>query len=294
MVGANRNRYGWIRACGSVSFIVVAPLVGVLVDRQGLGALFWILVPALVLAGLAAAALPPRPESVRLPSLRKAPGTVLGQRPITLFLIGSMVAWMAMSAQNSFFSIYLRQLGAPDSLVGWTWAVAAVMEIPTMFLFPLLARRFGVERLIVAGAAIVFLRQVANVAFTAPALILACSLTQGVGYALLLIGGITFVSLHAPRGTAATAQGLLNGVASSLGAIVGAGAGGQLAGWLTIRGLYLVSAGLGAAAVVLIAAAVLPAAAMLPAAGGPSTESAPTASATPAVADSSGPPSSGS
>lgn len=258
IVGANRARYGWIRACGSASFIVVAPIVGLLVDRGGMSAMFWVMVPAIALAGVAAITLPPRLDSVRPPSLRRAPGTVLRHRPIALFLIGATAAWTAISFQNSFFSIYLRSLGAPSSEVGWTWAIAATMEIPVMFLFPWLARRFGIERLLVAGAAIVFLREVANVVFTSPEMLLACSLVQGAGYALMLIGGITFVSLQAPKGTAATAQGILSGVTASLAAILGAGVGGQLAGLLTIRGLYVVAACLGALAVAMIAVAVLP------------------------------------
>ena len=240
IVGANRARYGWIRACGSASFIVVAPIVGLLVDRGGMSAMFWVMVPAIALAGVAAITLPPRLDSVRPLSLRRAPGTVLRHRPIALFLIGATAAWTAISFQSSFFSIYLRSLGAPSSEVGWTWAIAATMEIPVMFLFPWLARRFGIERLLVAGAAIVFLREVANVVFTSPEMLLACSLMQGAGYALMLIGGITFVSLQAPKGTAATAQGILSGVTASLAAILGAGVGGQLAGLLTIRGLYVV------------------------------------------------------
>jgi PPP family 3-phenylpropionic acid transporter len=238
MVGANRTRYGWIRACGSASFMVWAPIVGFLVDRGGAAALFLVMIPALVLAGVSSIALPPRPDSVRAPSIRKAPGTVLRHRPIALFLIGSTVGWVALSAQNSFFSIYLRSLGAPSSMVGWTWAIAALMEVPAMFLFPWLARRFGVERLIVAGAAIVVLRLIANVTFTDPTMLLACALVQGAGFAMMLIGAVTFVSIQAPKGTAATAQGLFSAMTGSLAAIV--------------------TACVGAAAVVMIAMAVLP------------------------------------
>ena len=258
IVGADRTRYGWIRACGSASFMVCAPVVGLLIDRNGIRSIFWVIIPALVAAGMAAIALPPRQDAIRPPSLRRAPGTVLRHRPIALFLVGSLVAWTAASSQNSFFSIYLAQLGAPGSVVGWTWAIAAALEVPVMFLFPWLARRFGVEKLILAGAVIMLSRQIANVAFTTPALLLICSLVQGAGYALMLIGGVTFVSRQAPRGTAATAQGILSGVTVSLAAILGSGVGGQLAGLLTIRGLYAISVCLGAVAVVLIAVAVLP------------------------------------
>jgi MFS family permease len=49
-----------------------------------------------------------------------------------------------------------------------------------------------------------------------------------------------------------------------MSSIIGSGLGGVLAGWLTIRGLYVVSACLGAIAIVLIALAVLPATRRLP------------------------------
>jgi MFS transporter, PPP family, 3-phenylpropionic acid transporter len=255
---ADRTRYARVRVCGSISFIVAAPLIGVLADANGLRAIFLAMIPALLIGGLAATTLPGRSMSVRAPSLMRAPGTVLRHRPIALFLIGALVGWTAVSAQSSFFTIYLRSLGAPNDLVGWAWSMGAIFEVPTMFFFPYLARRFGVERLIVAGAVVLVVRQVANVVFTDPELLIVFSLFQGVGYALMLIGGVTFVSRQAPLGTAATAQGIFTGVTSSLSAILGSGLGGQVAGFITIRGLFAVSAVTSIAAVVLIALAVLP------------------------------------
>ena len=255
---ADRTRYARVRVWGSISFIVCAPLIGVLADAYGLQAIFLAMIPALLIGGLAATTLPGRSMSVRAPSLMRAPGTVLRHRPIALFLLGALVGWTALSAQSSFFTIYLRSLGAPNDLVGWAWSVGAITEVPAMFFFPLLARRFGVERLIVAGALVLVVRQVANVVFTDPALLIGFSLFQGVGYSLMLIGGVTFVSRQAPQGTAATAQGIFTGVASSLSSILGSGLGGQVAGFLTIRGLFAVSACVSLAAVVLIALAVLP------------------------------------
>lgn len=255
---ADRTRYARVRVCGSISFIVAAPLIGVLADANGLRAIFLAMIPALLIGGLAATTLPGRSMSVRAPSLMRAPGTVLRHRPIALFLIGALVGWTAVSAQTSFFTIYLRSLGAPNDLVGWAWSMGAIFEVPTMFFFPLLARRFGVERLIVVGAVVLVVRQVANVVFTDPGLLIAFSLFQGVGYALMLIGGVTFVSRQAPQGTAATAQGIFTGVTSSLSSILGSGLGGQVAGFITIRGLFVVSAVTSIAAVVLIALAALP------------------------------------
>jgi MFS family permease len=240
--------------------MVCAPLVGFLNDSQGYKALFLVMIPALIAGGLAATAIPGRSNVLRAPSMLRAPGRVLGYRPIALFLLGSLVCWTAIYCQAGFFSIYLKSLGAPADQVGWAWSLGAVLEIPTMLFFPILARRIGVERLILIGAGITVAREIANVTFTIPTVLLACSILQGAGYALLVVGGVTFVSRHAPRGTAATAQGLLSGATVNMAAIIGSGVGGQIAGLLGIRGLYVISVVLGMLGIAMIAGAVLPAA----------------------------------
>jgi MFS transporter, PPP family, 3-phenylpropionic acid transporter len=259
MVGANRTRYSWIRACGSVGFMVFAPVVGMIVDARGTASIFFLLAPAMVMAAVASTTVPGRPDSVRAASMRKAPGVVLRHRPIVLYLVGTLAAWIALQAQVVFISVYFEELGAPSSVVGWAWTVAAAMEVPIMFAFPWLARRFGLERLILVGATILVVRQLANVVFTSPLILLACSVLQGAGFALTLIGGIMFVSLQAPKGTAATAQGILNSI-GSLATIIAGGLGGQLAGLVGLRGLFAAASAMGALAVVLYAIAVIPAA----------------------------------
>ncbi len=260
MAGSDRTRYAHVRMWGSFSFMIAAPLIGIVVNAQGYVALFLVFVPMVLLGGLASTLLPGRSSGVRVVGIRKAPGRVLGHRPIALFLIGALVGWTAVYSQVAFFSIYVKQLGGSSEAVGWAWSFAAALEIPSMLFFPQLARRFGTERLIVVGMAILVARQIANVVFTDPSVLIALSLVQGAGYGLLLIGGIAFVSQQAPKGTAATAQGILNSVTFSMSSIIGSGLGGVLAGWLTIRVLYVISACLGTAAIVLIGMAVLPAA----------------------------------
>ena len=258
MAGSDRTRYARVRVWGSISFMVCTPIIGLAMGQNYRG-LFFAAVPAILLAGLAATLLPGRAGGVHGVSLRRAPGRVLGHRPIALFLIGAFVGWTAVYSQYAFFSIYLRQIGASTDQIGLAWSIQASLEIPSMMFFPQLSRRFGTERLIVAGMAIMTARLIINALFVSPTVLIACSVLQGAGYGLVLIGGIAFVSHQAPKGTAATAQGILNGVSFSLSSIVGSGVGGQIAGILTIRGLYAISAGLGALAIVLFALAVLPA-----------------------------------
>jgi PPP family 3-phenylpropionic acid transporter len=258
MAGSDRTRYARVRVWGSISFMVCTPFIGLAIGDNFRG-LFFVAVPMILMGGLAAMLLPGRTGGVHGASLRRAPGRVLGHRPIALFLIAAFVGWTAVYSQYAFFSIHLREIGASADQIGLAWSIQASLEIPSMFFFPQLSRRFGTERLIVVGMAIMTSRLIVNALFVSPTILIAASVIQGAGYGLVLIGGIAFVTRQAPRGTAATAQGILNGVTFSLSSIVGSGVGGQIAGAVTIRGLYAITAGLGALAIVLFAMAVLPA-----------------------------------
>ena len=258
MAGSDRTRYARVRVWGSISFMVCTPFIGLAIGDNFRG-LFFVAVPMILMGGLAAMLLPGRTGGVHGASLRRAPGRVLGHRPIALFLIAAFVGWTAVYSQYAFFSIHLREIGASADQIGLAWSIQASLEIPSMFFFPQLSRRFGTERLIVVGMAIMTSRLIVNALFVSPTILIAASVIQGAGYGLVLIGGIAFVSQQAPRGTAATAQGILNGVTFSMSSIVGSGVGGQIAGVVTIRGLYAITAGLGALAIVLFAMAVLPA-----------------------------------
>lgn len=260
LVHADRDRFAHLRIWGSASFMVAAGLIGLIfVRRDSPAGFFYVYVPFLALTAIVALGLGGRSApSARAIGILRAPGRVLRNRSIALFLAGALVAWTALVAQLSFFSIYLENLGAPPEQVGWAWSLGAVLEIPTMLFFPQLARRFGAGRLVVVGALILAIRELSSVILTDPTLLIWLSTLQGLGYALALVGGVTFVSRLAPPGTAATAQGILSAVSTGLAAIIGGTVGGLLAGWLTIRGMYVISAATGFAAVGLIALAVLP------------------------------------
>jgi len=256
--GADRTRYGRVRACGSASFMLAAPLIGLLKDNHGAGSIFWVMIPAGLAGALIATTIPGRTNVARMPSMWRAPGRVLRHKPIAFYLLGSFICLAAVSAQTVYIGPYLRSLGASNQLIGWAASIGALVEVPMMVFFPRLARRFGVERLILFGAVIIAFRQIANATITDPNLLVACTMFQGAGWGLLVVGGVTFVSRQAPKGTAATAQGLLSGAANSMASIAGTGLGGLLASLLGMRGMYMVTVVVGFVAVFVIAAAVLP------------------------------------
>jgi PPP family 3-phenylpropionic acid transporter len=254
ILGADKIRYGQLRAWGSVAFVVVAALVGVLLDAHGVGALFLVYVPALVLTALIGATLP-RTGTTRGASVFRGAWAFVTAPGMRLFLSGSLLVWALVNAVSAFYSIQVVALGAPQTTVGLAWAIGSVIEVPIMFLFPRLAVRFGTERLLVVGAAAFAIRAAAAAAATDPVTLVLIAPVEGVGFAFFFVGGVTFVAHRAPAGLAATAQGVYTAV-SGLAAILGAGLGGLAAGAAGIPAMFAGCAigGVGATLVMAFAA----------------------------------------
>jgi MFS transporter, PPP family, 3-phenylpropionic acid transporter len=250
-VADNRNRYGLFRAWGSAAFVVGAVAVGVLIDATSLRAFFVPLVVSLLIAAVLALAIPARTTN-RASRSWAGMGEVIRSRPMAAFLVASLVVWSANAMVNNFFPIYLESLKAPAALVGSAFAIGAIVEVPVMVAFPFLAARFGMNRIVVVGS-IAFLLRILVLVFTSDASVAAAAMVlHGVGYALLLVGGVTYVAALAPSGRAATAQGVFAAVIAGLAQALGPAAGGIIAGASSIPAMFAVAAVVSAAGVVAI------------------------------------------
>lgn len=257
--GANRSGYGPLRAWGSVSYIVAALGTGQLVEASGPRALFAVLAITLVATGLVGLSLKPPTGRASLGTsarpIRDA-GRLFGPSGLGIFLLGAFLSWLGMAAVLSFTPVRFGELGAGAGIVGLGGAIAAGIEVPIMLRFPMLAARFGSQRLLVAGAMFIAARSVVAALATSPEMLLGASIFGGVGFALFFVGGVTYVSEHVPHALAATAQGIFQGVGNSLSNVVAAAAGGSIAAVAGIDGLFACAAGLGVVGAVIIAIAV--------------------------------------
>jgi PPP family 3-phenylpropionic acid transporter len=241
LVKEDRHRYGRLRALSSAGFIVSVVFTGWLTDRLGIEAMFLACVPAFLATAIVTASLPGSPrarESQRMASV----STVLRDRHLVSFFAVTLLAWASTMAIIAFFSIRLDSLGASGSIVGSAWALGALFEIPFMWWFPALARRFGAERLLVAGSLLLALRALAVGLIDDPNLMVLSMVLAGSGFSLMLVAGVTYVSREAPANAAATAQGIYSATWSALAVIVGSGLGGLLAQSIGIPGMAFVAA----------------------------------------------------
>ena len=239
VAGGDRNRYSLLRVWGYGSFIASVLLVGWLIDATQITAMFAVLAAALLATGLIGLAFRGQAGVAASTPHLAGIGAVLRSPVLAPFLLAILLVWSSNMAINAFFSIHLVNIGAESTLVGAAWAIGAVVEIPMMLGYPRLGARFGVKALLLVGASVFLLRALAVVVLQDPALVTAPMALHGIGFALVLVGGVVYVSRHAPPGTAATAQGVLGATVFGLAAILGPGIGGQLAGWLGLEGMFI-------------------------------------------------------
>jgi PPP family 3-phenylpropionic acid transporter len=237
-----RERYGQARVAGSIAFAVGSIVTGLVVARAGTAAMFAVYALGMAAAGVAAVLLLGRPRpgtgERRVASVGPVAALRLLREPgLGLFFAGSCVTWTAAVGAMTLFSLRILELGGDAALVGVGWAVTALFEAPLMVLFPRLAGRTGVERLIVAGALLFVIRAVVWSLAGSPEALIALTALGGMGYALVLVGTTAYVARVAPPQLAATAQALFGLTTFSIGSIAGAVLAGQVA---AVGGLWAV------------------------------------------------------
>ncbi len=251
-----RGRFGEVRAFGSLAFVVSTVAVGFLLDAEGARSLFWAYLPFLVATALVTATIPRRGTATRSASILRGAGEFLATKGIALFLVGFTVVWASLAAVSAFYSIQVVALGGSPGLVGIAWAVGAAIEVPYMFAFPRIAGRFGTERLVVVGSLAFAVRALLAALAVDPVALVLIAPLEGIGFASVFVGGVTVLAAHAPASLQGTAQGLFAGCAG-LATIIGSFAGGEIAGALSIPGLFLVGAATSLAGTGIVAIALL-------------------------------------
>ena len=248
VTGGGRSHYAGLRVWGSASFIAAVLLTGWLTELIGARGMFVVLVPALVATALVGLGIRSKPTTAPLAQLT-AINSVLRSRTVVLFLLVVLITWTSSTTINAFLSIHLVDIGAPQSLVGIAWALGAAVEIPIMLGFPFLLRHVGLNRLLLVGTVLFALRAAALVATRDPLVVTLTMVLHGGAFALFLVGGVMYVSRHAPAGAAATAQGMLVAIVFGLAQIVGPGLGGLVADRLGLQATFGL-AGIGSAVAV--------------------------------------------
>lgn len=221
--------FGSIRLWGSLGWAITAPLTGMLIQKTSLLSAFiayiiFMLLAALVLFFIKGDVRRPQgTEPVEKLPLRQVLREVVKNRELTALLAAMIMVWLATNCVK-FESVYLQQLGASSSVIGWVNTIGAVIEVPMMLVSDRVMRRLSPSITLIMG----FLAYALGLAFIVihPSVltIVLYRAVAGVALSFYYISYINFIVRRAPSGQTATTlalysvtfAGVVNIVASAL------------------------------------------------------------------------------
>ncbi len=146
-LGNNTHRYSMIRLWGSLGFIVIAVLIGDLLQSYGAD-----IIPLIVSFTFAAIVVSSFivPEKLNTPHAEHSPiWHVIKQPKVLAFLLVCFLMLCSHGPYYTFYTIYLGDLGYSSHMIGVLWAVGVLAEVVIFLLMHHLLPVFGARKLLI-------------------------------------------------------------------------------------------------------------------------------------------------
>ena len=241
-LGAEKQRYGTLRAWGTLGFILISLGLGPLISPDSM-----MLIVGLILGGSAAQAV----CALALPAVTRAQGPVWGATlksyanlPVMGFLTAAFLMLVSHGAYYNFFSIHLAALGYSGTVIGIAWALASAGELVVMFLSASLFERVRLNRVLSASFGVAALRWILLAEMSHLAVLLASQLLHTITYGTFHMASILYVDGASTANNKTMGQALNNALTYGLGLMVGFFGSGILYQQAGPRVLFWVSAGI--------------------------------------------------
>lgn len=220
--------FGEIRLAGSIGFALVSLALGKLIELAGINASFIsfsvifviniLLIYGVKFDGKAA---------IKRPGHKDVLDVV--RRPKFLILVlSAMILNIALGANSSYVAILVQSTGGSTAVLGFTWFLVAVSEIPAFFFGGRLFKRYGELNLYLFATAFYILRYFLysfNQGYTT---IIALQLMQSITFPLYLMGIMQYVNKIVPEQIKASGITILSALGFGLGNLIGNLGGGIL------------------------------------------------------------------
>ncbi len=231
--------FGKLRVWGSLGYTVVVWLIGYAMGAEVSRLFLFCYAVTLSITCFATLGLPKRRQRTGQNRWQGAAG-VLRQPNMRVVLLTVFLLASSTNPIFSFFGIYIQELGGSTSLLGATSAVAAISELPVLFLGGMLTERLGGRRMLAVALIIYCVRLLLYSVLPSAVWVLPVQLLHGFSFGIYLMAAVTLVHQFVGSDLAATAQGLLAS-AMAFGQMTGSIVGGILLDRVGIFVVYRLS-----------------------------------------------------
>ena len=200
------ERFSRQRIWGSLSFIIFTWTFGQVFNQTGLGAMFYVYMAMLGVMLAIVFFLSPQHSKLKTP-LREGLGRLIRQRDWAVFMASLFILNIGVAGMNVFLSVYVRDLGGDQGLIGAVSSLQSISELPVLFLGAYLLQRFGARKLLLVGYGLYAVRWLLYGIMATPEWAIPIALLHSLTFGAQLIGAVAYANELAPPELKATTQG---------------------------------------------------------------------------------------
>jgi MFS transporter, PPP family, 3-phenylpropionic acid transporter len=237
--------YSLARGFGSLFFAIMAMIFGYVLDRTGM----WVISPAFMVAAVALliASLfikAPRAEAhhgAGNGSARQSLVKLIKNSKFMVLLECVTILYIGTSAIDmTFYPVLMRELGGGNTQLGIGFFLMAFSEVPVLFFYSKLAKRFR-ERPMICFSLFFYVLKCLLIASSANVtMLILAQCFQMFSFGLLLPAAVNYINRITDSSSMITAQVLYSSATYGVGAIVGSLVGGAIAQALGVRPMMFI------------------------------------------------------
>ncbi len=235
------NRYGVVRLFGSAGFLISSIVIGKVFLGNHILWLFPAFGCALGVAFLTSLAMPKQEGLVRA-ARGEGLRFVLSDLRVSIFLLLVIVGYTSFAAYNTFFPLYLKDLGAGTDVLGLATALATLSEVAGMVFGGYVIRLYGVKPVLLLGLGSCCVRWLAYAAIRDYHLVFVVQPLHGLGFGAFCVAGVAYVDAIVPVRLRVTGQTLFSLSFMSVSSVIGSNLFGLLYDHIHGSGVFLVAA----------------------------------------------------
>jgi PPP family 3-phenylpropionic acid transporter len=219
LLDKEKNRYGSLRAWGSISFIIMVTGVGRAIDIFSAEIIIPLILAGSLLQSVLAVNVPK--TSMQTGQDFTAKTRFLLSSRVLIFLAAAFLMLASHGTYYGFFSIHLENLGFSGTFTGFAWALAVASEICVMIYSKKIFQRFSHEKVLIVSFAAAGLRWLIVAGAGTAWLILLTQLLHALSYGAFHVASILYIDSLAPAAAKTLGQAVNNAVTYGLGIMMG-------------------------------------------------------------------------
>lgn len=250
LLDREKNKYGTLRAWGSISFIIMVTAVGRAIDAFSVEIIIVLILAGSLVQSLLSLNVPSAGGRQQIPF--SAGARTLLQKRVLVFLLAAFLMLASHGTYYGFFSIHLENTGFNSTFIGFAWALAVLAEIGVMICSDSIFRRFSHETVLIAAFAVTAVRWLVLAGAESAWLILFTQLFHAFSYGAFHVASILYIDKLTPPKAKTLGQAVNNAVTYGLGIMVGFFANGYFFEIIGAPALFAASGGLALAGCMLM------------------------------------------